>query len=1358
MCDFVHLHVHSEYSLLDGLGRTAQLAKEAARLGQTALALTDHGVMHGAVEFFRNCKKQGIKPIIGVEAYMTAYDRRMTDKDPNRDKKPHHLLLLAQNMTGYKNLLKLSSEAQLKGYYYKPRLDADLLAQYSEGLICTTGCMAAEIPWLLNGEEGRVPQPDKALERLRWYLDVFGRERFYIELQEHGIPELTRINKTLFEWSKQHDIGLVVTNDVHYVTATDAAAHDTLLCVQTSSLVSQKNRMRMSGDNGYYLKSVEEMQAIFRPLVDLPDSAFTNSLKIAEMCEVDLEDKNFHLPDLPDQPYEIMPRHFQEPAKDYPGFLRYLTEKGLVARYGDRANEPAIQERKEHELTIINNMNFAVYFLIVWDLCQYARQENIWWNVRGSGAGSIVAYAIGITLIDPLKNNLIFERFLNPGRISMPDFDLDYPDDQREQLIRYALEQYGPDRVAQIVSFGRMKARAAIRDVGRAMDVPLPEVDVIAKHVAAIPGKPVTIDDVLNAKHEFYSPELKQQYDSTSHVTELIDYARNLEGVARHSSVHAAAVIITDKPLTDYVPVMRPSGDAVVTPSVTQFEFPICESIGLLKVDFLGLSTLTVMRKAAELIQERHGISYNLENIHVDDPDWQPLDPNLPPDHLKRAFDLLSSGNTNGVFQVEGQGMTNMLQEMRPSRFEHIVAAISLYRPGPMEYIPTYIRRMHGEEKVSFKHPLQEKILGETYGIIVYQEQIIRIASEMAGYAPGDADQIRKAVGKKIKAKIDEHRAKFIGGAVKNGIEEKTAEAIYDDIEFFARYGFNKAHAADYGMVTCQTAYLKANYPLEYMTALLTVERNNTDKVSMLMGECRTMGIKVLPPDINHSRIDFVIDESMAEPVIRFGLSAIKNVGEGPIEAILVARDAEGPFADIDDFCQRVNLRQVNRRGLEGLIKVGALDCFHENRVLLLALIDRMLNLSSSTHKAASAGQMSMFELGGLAEEPSGSIFDSPPTVEEISRREILEWEKELVGTYLSEHPVQKNLERLQTANITLLNDLTDAMNGRQVRVAGVIISVRDHRTKKGDPMAFVEIEDMQTSREIVVFPRTYQICQELLIEGNLIIVQGKVDGKSRTLKILADTISTELPAIATEKKAKPKTTYTNGARQAQPYQTAAENGASYHLDNYADYPDPADMEESPFIEASPFWDDSPRDEPIIDETETSDTAPIPEPVESPAPSNGHQPAVESTLATEPKPLLDKPMPPQTELSLPAKPILEKNTPHSPAAEEPLFETPKSKNRPSSTTASAVEVNDSTLCLNIRIPYTGDLVDDKHRLKNIFNFLTQTPGNDRFRFHIPSGKKDVIIDFPNHTTRYSDKQRRQLVKILNPEAIWTEPL
>ncbi|HEY84706.1 MAG TPA: DNA polymerase III subunit alpha, partial [Chloroflexi bacterium] len=834
------------------------------------------------------------------------------------------------------------------------------------------------------------------------------------------------------------------------------------------------------------LKSEEEMRRVFQPLADMPDSAFTNTLKIAEMCNVDLEDKSYHLPDLP---VELMP-----PGHNYRTFLRKLTDEGLVERYGERVASPEVQERKEHELSIISKMNFDVYFLIVWDLCEYAIRNNIWWNVRGSGAGSIVAYALGITKIDPLKHHLIFERFLNPGRVSMPDFDLDYPDDQREEMIRYTIRRYGEDHVAQIVSFGRMKARAAIRDVGRAQDVSLDEVDRIAKLVPAISGKPVTIDKTLDSESEFYSAELKKRYKTEDHVKKLIDSARSLEGVARHSSVHAAAVIVADKPLVNYVPLMRPQG-SVITKSITQFEFPICDSIGLLKIDFLGLSTLTVMRRAAELIKLRHGIEYTLDNIPVEDP---------------KAFELLASGNLTGIFQVEGAGMRRLMSEMQPHKFDHIVAAISLYRPGPMENIPSYIRRMHGKEEVQYHTPDLKPILEDTYGILVYQEQIIRIAAELAGYEPGEADMIRKAVAKKKTALMEKHKIQFTAGALEKGYSQKVIDAIWGDIEYFARYGFNKAHAADYAAITCQTAFLKAHYQVEYMAALMTVEQHKTDKMGMLMEECRMMGIEVFPPSVNHSDAGFIIEETETGPAIHFGMGAVKNVGEGPIETIIAGRE-EQPFRDIDDFSQRVDLRKVGKRALESLIKVGALQDFGK-RYILLALTERMIRLSGQIHRAAAEGQMSMFDMGGFDTPSVGSIMYPLPDAPEIPRKELLGWEKELMGIYLSSHPIQPHMEAIKQVTTCLCGDLSELRDGRQVRVAGLITKIRQMTTKKGDPMAFVEIEDVQSSLEVVVFPRTYKDYQHLLVPDSIIVVAGKVDGKDEDRpKILADTISTEL-------------------------------------------------------------------------------------------------------------------------------------------------------------------------------------------------------------------------------------------------------
>jgi DNA polymerase-3 subunit alpha len=868
--------------------------------------------------------------------------------------------------------------------------------------------------------------------------------------------------------------------------------------------------MRMS-DGSYYLKSYQEMLELFR---ERPDSLL-NTMAIAEMCEVDLDPKGYHLP-----PFDVPAGYNAE------SYLRYLVDEGLKQRYGDRANEPEIQARKEHELKIIHDMGFDTYFLIVWDLCEFARQRDIWWNVRGSGAGSLVAYAINITNLDPLANHLLFERFLNPGRVSMPDIDLDYPDDRREEMINYTIEKYGQENVAQIITFGTMGARASIRDVGRALDVPLPEVDRIAK---LIPGGPkVKITDGLEQ-----SQELRELYENADYIHQLIDTAQRLEGVARHASTHAAGVIVADKPLIEYTPLHRPikGNEGGV---VTQYTMEILESIGLLKIDFLGLSTLTIMRKACELIKSQHGIQLDLNTIPIND---------------EKAFELLASGNVTGIFQVESAGMRRVLTTMKPTKFEHIVATISLYRPGPMEYIDDYIDRMQGRKPVEYHHPTLEPILAETYGIIVYQEQIMQIASQLSGYSPGDADLMRRAVGKKKKEELLKHREKFVTGAIERDIPKEAADKIFDDIEFFARYGFNKAHAADYAVITCQTAYLKAHFPVEYMTALLTVERHNTDKVGMLIGESRAMVIPVLPPDINKSNIHFAIEDVGEGRAIRFGLGAVKNVGEGAIEVILQARAEDGPFVDVDDLCHRVDLRQVNRRALESLIKSGALRPLGE-RAQLLAIIDRMIGLSSQTHQAAAVGQMSMFEMGGFDTPAAGSILYPLPEVAEIPRREILGWEKELVGVYVSEHPMEPLMRRLRDTVTCFLGQIDETMAGHKVTVAGMINWVRQIYTKNGKPMAFVELEDIHSTIEVVVFPRTYEETREIWQEDEVVVVRGKVDTKGGNgPKIICEKVDDAITRVAPETKDQQLSTLhgaSSPTSDAQP--TPASSKPAYHL------------------------------------------------------------------------------------------------------------------------------------------------------------------------------------------------------------------
>jgi DNA polymerase-3 subunit alpha len=1064
VADFVHLHVHSDFSLLDGLGKVKELTQAAVELGMPALALTDHGVMFGILHFYHAAVKAGIKPIIGCEIYIAP--RSMTQKDAKRDARSTHLILLAETQTGYHNLMQIATTAQLEGFYYKPRVDREFLASHATGLIALSSCGSGEVPRLLQDN-----RPQRARKAAEWYRDVFGPDSFFLELQEHDIPEMKAVNQALVQMSRETGIPLVATNDAHYVRRDQAYAHEVLLSIQTGKTMTDPSRLKMNNDS-YYLKDAEEMAALFG---DLPD-ALRNTLAIAERCDVNLDPTGFHLPDI-----EIPPGHTAET------YLRHLTETGLRRLYGDAFDTERIQMRMNRELGLIHRMEFDVYFLIVWDLCQFARQRDIWWNVRGSAAGSIVAFGLGITNLDPLAHDLIFERFLNPGRITMPDIDLDYPDDRREEMIQYTMHKYGADKVAQIITFGTLGAKAAIRDVGRALDIPLGEVDKVARLVPGGPG--IKLDDALTRV-----PDLRQLYEGVDYVRTLINTAREVEGVSRHASTHAAGVVVTDKPLVEYTPLHRPTRGAEEGLAVTQYTMDVLEDTGLLKVDFLGLSTLTILRRAVDLIAERHGKTYTQQSIPLDDP---------------KAFSLLASGNVLGIFQVEGGGFRRVLSEMKPSRYEHVVAVLALYRPGPMEHIPTYIRRMHGQEKVTYRHPLLEPILDETYGIIVFQEQIIQIATELAGYEPGEADTIRKAVGKKIKEALLAHRTKFLEGCVNNGIPLETAEAIFGDIEYFARYGFNKAHAADYAIITVQTAYLKAHYPVEYMTALLTVEQSNTDKVGLLIAEARRMGIEVLPPNVNYSRLDFTIEdepEGVTGPAIRYGLGAIKNVGEGPVETILIARESGGPFEDIDDFCQRVDLRQVNRRALECLIKAGALSPFG-TRAQLLAVADRMVSISQQAHGAAQ--QYSMFDMPAFAD--TARLASDLPALLDVSRKEVLSWEKELIGAYISDHPLARVWADLEESITVLSGQIDETLAGQNVTIAGLVSYVRPHVTKKGDPMAFAQIEDLQGTVEVVVFPRVWEQTKDLWTPERVLVVRGKVSFRGRDPSLIVESATNEI-------------------------------------------------------------------------------------------------------------------------------------------------------------------------------------------------------------------------------------------------------
>ena len=1354
---FVHLHVHSEYSLLDGFSNIKKLTQRAAEMGMPALALTDHGTMFGVIEFFNAAQAAGIKPIIGLETYMAA--RTMRERDPQEDKKSTHLLLLAENETGYKNLLQIASAAQLQGFYYYPRIDHEFLAGHTAGLIATTGCMSAEIPRLIR--QDNVPA---ARKRLGWYYDIFGRDNFFVELQQHDIPELKQVNRTLLELGQEFGSRFIATNDVHYIEPSDARLQDILLAIQTGALLSDPNRMRMSSQD-YYLRSPQEMAALFP---DIPE-AMSNTLRIAERCNLDLSFQGYHLP------------LFQVPdgftAQSY---LRMLCEAGLLRRYGAHAADEVVRQRLEYELGIIHDMGFDTYFLIVWDLCRYAREQSIWYNARGSAAGSIVAYTLDITLVEPIQHGLIFERFLNPGRISMPDIDLDFRDDRRAEMLAYTARKYGDDKVAQIITFGTLGARAAIRDVGRVMDIPLSEVDRVAKLIPNIPGKPVTIPQVLEEQVDF-----KQLYQTETYLQELIDTAAQMEGVVRNAGTHAAGVVITDRPVIEYLPLHRPtSGTAEESPikTVTQFEMNVLDSLGMLKVDFLGLATLTIMAKACELIRQRHGVAYSLDTIPTDDPE---------------TYALMGRGETAGVFQVEGSGMRRWLMQMKPQALENVIAMVALFRPGPMEFIPGYIRRMHGEEKVDYRHPLLESIFKETYGYPVYQEQLMFAAIQLAGYTPPEADDLRKAIAKKIKDKLHKHEEKFVAGAVERGVSDENARLIFKDWEEFARYGFNKSHAADYGIIAVQTAYLKLHYPVEYMTALLGVTQNDTDKVALYAADCRRMGIKVEPPDINHSGWDFTIqDHPDGKSAIRFGLGAVKNVGKAPVEAILKAR-GERPFADINDLARRVDLRAVGKRSLECLIKVGAMDAFG-TRPALLAGLDLVTSISGSHFRAADMGQMSLFGAHtGVTEE-----ITLPKVAAEVSRREILNWERELIGLYVSDHPLSPVMDLLSEAVTHFSGQLAEAAHEEKVRVAGLVTRMRPHQTKTGKMMGFVTLEDVQGNIELVVFPRTWEQYAEAFEIDRVLMIDGKVDAMGGDPKVLVDSVSTELkrvvavsgngsPPAGGEANGKPQTA-SSGTRP-QPASTPRPPAASAPRPATRPVPPAARRVSEP--PPPDNWGDGKtpdtfppgwRAQEVVPggfvlEGQDIPAAPTarPEPVEDLAPG-ALQPEVEEPLVElpamvvqavpEPESAGEVLVPAEEPVVLPKAPSLAppapkpgsapalQTVPHAQVATADNPVLPERPDLPYILSPAAVYAGEDLHMVTVVLRPGRDKVRDNLRLRQAYGVLISYPGHDRFALQIFERGRGYRVEFPNFTTGLCPELLARLQGLVGADNILVEPL
>ncbi|TEB11413.1 DNA polymerase III subunit alpha [Pelotomaculum sp. FP] len=1051
---FVHLHLHSEYSLLDGAARIKKAVASAKEMGMPALAITDHGAMYGVVEFYKACKNAGIKPVLGCEVYVAP--RTMDDRTPRVDDHPYHLVLLAENEEGYRNLLELVSLGFTRGFYYKPRVDKEALARYSKGLIALSGCIGGEVASrVLAGEL------EKARQAAVAYRDIFGPDNFFLELQDHGFPEQRTANRELVKIHEETGIPLVATNDVHYVRREDAASQDVLLAIQTGKSVDDPSRMKFQSSE-LYLKSEDEMSLLFGE----QRQALHNTLQIAERCQVEMDFSQYYLP------YFAVPEGYTADT-----YLEELCYQGAHRRYGDELSEE-VKNRLSYELGVIKKMGYSAYFLIVWDFINFARQQGIPVGPgRGSAAGSLVAYSLTITNLDPLKYDLLFERFLNPERVSMPDIDTDICYERRGEVIDYLVQKYGADHVAQIATFGTMAARAAIKDVGRAMDMPYGEVDRVAKMVPM--ELHITIEKALST-----TPELKELYDQKADIKRLIDTAIALEGMPRHASIHAAGVVITKDPLTHYLPLYKAS-DGPVT---TQFPMGTVEELGLLKMDLLGLRTLTVISDAVRMIAENTGTELDIGEIPIDD---------------RAAYDLLCRSETTGVFQVESSGMKAILRDLKPSVFADIVPLIALYRPGPLQsgMVTDFIKNKQGITKTKYLHPKLEPILKDTYGVILYQEQVMRISSDLAGFSLAEADMLRRAMGKKKPEIIAGLRSQFVEGSGKNGVNESIAGEIFDLMEKFAGYGFNKSHSAAYGLVTYQTAYLKANYPVEFMAALLTSVKDNADKMAFYIEECRRMGIEVLPPDVNESGESFTV----AGPKIRFGLAAVKNVGMGAVEAIIQARREGGQFPSFADFCRRMDTRVVNRRVLESLIKCGSFDSLGDRRAQLMGAVDSGLSLAQQSQRDRANGQMSLLDLMDESETVSLTL----PEVAEFPTEEILAMEKETLGFYVSGHPLAAYrgvLNKLATVTTTELAELPDDSD---VVLGGLISGVKKVSTRKGDAMAILTVEDLTGSVEVVVYPRPYQKNILAIRVDEVVLIKGRAKENSEEKKIIADEIST---------------------------------------------------------------------------------------------------------------------------------------------------------------------------------------------------------------------------------------------------------
>ncbi|MEF3306517.1 DNA polymerase III subunit alpha, partial [Paenibacillus sp. GYB003] len=1055
MNGFVHLHVHSEYSLLDGASPIGELARRAARLGMPALALTDHGVMYGAIPFYKACVEHGVKPIIGCEVYV-ATGSRLT-KASRQDQPTHHLILLAKNETGYRNLMRLCSDAHLNGFHYKPRTDLEQLALHAEGLVCLSSCLGSEISQHLLHD--RHEEAKAAALRFR---GMFGDD-FYLEIQDHGLLEQKKVMQDMIALSRETGIPLVATNDVHYVNAEDHVMQDVLICIGTGKTLDDPDRLKFHTEQ-MYLKSPQEMERLFRHAPE----ALENTLRVADKCRLELEFGKSILPE-----YRPIPEGLGAGT-----YLRQLCEEGLKARYAGLPewNDPEyrskLEDRLRYELDVIGNMGYSDYFLIVWDFIRYAHEQGIVTGPgRGSSAGSLVAYVLRITDVDPIKYGLLFERFLNPERVSMPDIDIDFSDERRDEVIDYVTRKYGREHVAQIITFGTMAAKAAVRDVGRVMNLPYHEVDRAAKAIPHQLG--ITIEDALKL-----SPELKELCAKHEGTARLVDMARKVEGLPRHASTHAAGVVISREPLTDHVPLQEGTGGV----PLTQYPMEDLEAIGLLKMDFLGLRYLSIIERTLKWVREQLGETVDFHAVSYEDP---------------QTFALLGRGDTTGVFQLESPPMRRVLKELKPSTFEDIISVVALYRPGPMDFIPKFIQAKHGRVEIEYPHPSLEPVLRDTYGIIVYQEQIMQIASRMAGFRLGEADSLRRAVSKKKREVLDEQRAHFVAGSLRQGYSQAEADNVYDMIVRFADYGFPRAHATAYAVLAFQTAYLKAHYPVPFMASMLASVMGSHRKVAEYVDECRKMGIDVLPPDVNKSGIPFTPDGG----AIRFGLGAIKNVGTHAMESIIGERE-KGPYANLLDFCRRVDLRVCNKRVIESLVQGGALDSLPGHRAQHIAVLDETVEAAQKWKKEREDLQLHLF---GFTEETNWTI--DLPEVRPYTQMQQLEFERELLGLYLSGHPLDVYEKLIEEIDADAIHELPDYPDNADVVVPGMVLSSKPILTKKGLPMGFIELENRIAKVEVVLFPEVWKLASPLAQKGSALLIRARLQHHDEDVKLIADRV-----------------------------------------------------------------------------------------------------------------------------------------------------------------------------------------------------------------------------------------------------------